>query len=231
MLKMKKLTIKSWALDDRPREKLLFKGKNILSDAELIAILIGSGNRDESAVKLSQRILQSVNNNLNKLAKITVEELMQFKGIGEAKAISIITALELGKRKQFEEVTVYPKINSSSQVFKLMQPLLSDLPHEEFWAIYLNNSNKVLAKYQISKGGLTATLVDIRMLYKKAIELVATGIIVCHNHPSGKLVPSRADISLTKKIKQAGVTLDINLLDHLIIAEKSYFSFVDEGVL
>lgn len=228
---MKKLTIKSWALDDRPREKLLAKGKAVLSDAELIAILIGSGNREESAVDLSKRILQSVNNNLNKLSKLSVEELTKFKGIGEAKAISIVTALEFGKRRQFEERVVNPKIGSSRDAYKVMRPLISDLQHEEFWVLYLNNSNKVVAKHQASKGGLTATLVDVRLLYKRALELSAVAVIVCHNHPSGKLQPSRADIDLTQKIKKAGETLDIKLFDHLILTEKTYFSFADEGII
>lgn len=228
---MKKLTIKSWALDDRPREKLLTKGKTTLSDAELIAILIGSGNREESAVALSKRILQLVENNLHQLAKLSVEELMQFKGIGEAKAISIVTALELGKRKQYGEIQINPKINSSRDAYKIMHPILSDLQHEEFWVLYLNNSCKVVAKHQVSKGGFTATIVDIRLLFKRALELSAVGLVVCHNHPSGKLKPSSADIQITKKIKEAGETLDIKLLDHLILTEKTYFSFADEGVL
>lgn len=228
---MNKLTIKSWALDDRPREKLLAKGKSVLSDAELIAILIGSGNREESAVALSKRILQSVNNNLNQLAKLSVEELMNFKGIGEAKAISIITALEFGKRRQYEERVIHPKINSSRDAYKIMHSLISDLQHEEFWVLYLNNSNKVISKHQTSKGGLTATLVDVRLLFKRALELSAVAVVVCHNHPSGKLKPSAADIHLTQKIKKAGQTLDINLLDHLILTEKTYFSFADEGIL
>ncbi|MGG8498019.1 RadC family protein [Tenacibaculum sp. TC6] len=228
---MKKLSIKSWAEDDRPREKLLLKGKSVLSDAELIAILISSGNREESAVDLSKRILQTVDNNLNKLSKLSVEELMQFKGIGEVKAITIVTALEFGKRRQFEDRLTLPKITSSLEVIKIMQPLIGDLGHEEFWVLYLNNSNKVLAKHQISKGGLTATLVDVRLVFKRAIELSSVGIILCHNHPSGKLKPSLADIELTKKIKQAAITLDLKLLDHLIITEKTYFSFADEGIL
>lgn len=228
---MEKLTIKTWAIDDRPREKLLTKGKIALSDAELIAILIGSGNRQESAVALSQRILKSVEGNINQLAKLTVEKLSTFKGIGEAKAIAIITALELGKRRQLETALERPKITSSKAVFNLMQPIIGDLEHEEFWVLFLNNSNKVLAKTQISKGGLTATVVDIRLLFKRAIELASVGIIVCHNHPSGKLEPSQADKQLTEKIKLAGLTLDIKLLDHLIITEKWYFSFADEGVL
>lgn len=228
---MKKLTIKSWALDDRPREKLLAKGKAVLSDAELIAILIGSGNREESAVALSKRILQSVGNNLNQLAKLSVEELMQFKGIGEAKAISIVTALEFGKRRQYGEIQINPKINSSRDAYKIIHPILSDLQHEEFWVLYLNNSNKVVAKHQASKGGFTATLVDVRLLYKRALELSAVGVVVCHNHPSGKLKPSTADMQITKKIKEAGETLNIKLLDHLILTEKTYFSFADEGIL
>tara|TARA_R110001632_G_scaffold226124_6_gene359599 strand:+ start:2989 stop:3675 length:687 start_codon:yes stop_codon:yes gene_type:complete len=226
---MKKLTIKSWSLDDRPREKLIAKGKSILSDAELIAILIGSGNREESAVDLSKRILDSVNNNIYELAKLPLAKLTTFKGIGEAKAIAIITALELGKRRQLEIRHEQPKISNSKQVFSLMQPLLGDLSHEEFWVLYLNNSNKVLSKDQISKGGITATLVDVRLLYKRALELSAVAIILCHNHPSGKLNPSKADKQLTQKIKEGGTSLDIKLLDHIIITEKSYFSFADNG--
>ena len=228
---MEKLTIKSWALDDRPREKLLAKGKTVLSDAELIAILIGSGNREESAVALSKRILQSVKGNINELAKLYVEKLTEFKGVGDAKAISIITALELGKRRQLEVALEKPKITSSKDVANLMQPILGELEHEEFWVLFLNNSNKVVAKSQISKGGLTATIVDIRLVFKRALEMAAVGIIVCHNHPSGKLQPSNADKQLTQKIKEAGITLDIKLLDHLIITEKSYFSFADEQIL
>jgi len=228
---MEKLTIKSWAIDDRPREKLVAKGKSALSDAELIAILIGSGNRQESAVALSKRMLQSVNGNINELAKLSVERLTTFKGIGEAKAISIITALELGKRRQLETAMEKPKITSSVAVFNLLQPIIGDLEHEEFWVLFLNNSNKVVAKNQISKGGLTATVVDVRLLFKRALELAAVAIIVCHNHPSGKLQPSDADQQLTQKINEAGTTLDIKLLDHLIITEKAYFSFADENLL
>ncbi|QXP72497.1 DNA repair protein RadC [Tenacibaculum sp. AHE15PA] len=228
---MKKISIKSWALDDRPREKLMLKGKSVLSDAELVAILIGSGNREESAVALSQKILASVNHDLNTLAKLSIEELMEFKGIGEAKAISIITALEFGKRRQFKESNTVSKIKSSLDAATILQPFLGDLEHEEFWVLYLNNSNKILAKHQLSKGGFTATLVDVRLLYQKALKLSAVGIIVSHNHPSGKLSPSKSDIELTNKIKEAGATLDIKLLDHLIITEKTYFSFADEGIL
>jgi len=198
---MDKLTIKSWALDDRPREKLLAKGKAVLSDAELIAILIGSGNRNESAVALSKRILSAVNGNIYELAKLSVEKLTEFNGIGEAKAIAIITALELGKRRQLEVALEKPKIVSSKNVANLMQPIIGDLDHEEFWVLFLSNSNKVLAKSQVSKGGLTATVVDIRLLFKRALELVSVAIIVCHNHPSGKLQPSVADKNLTEKIE------------------------------
>ena len=227
----KMIPIKSWAEDDRPREKLLLKGKTALSDTELIAILIGSGSRNESAVALSKRILASIDNNLNKLGKLVVSDLTKFKGIGDAKAISIITALELGRRRRLEEAVELPKITSSKAVFNIMQPLIGELQHEEFWVVYLNNSNKVLYKEQVSKGGLTGTLVDVRLVFKKAIELYATALILCHNHPSGKLQASNADKLITNKLKLAGETLDIKVLDHLIITENAYFSFADENML
>jgi DNA repair protein RadC len=228
---MKKLTIKGWDLDDRPREKLVLKGRKSLSGAELIAILIGSGSRKESAVSLAKKILISVDNNLNELAKLSIEELTKFHGIGIAKALAIITALELGKRRQLETALELPEVSTSKGVFHLMQPIIGDLQHEEFWAIFLNNSNKVIAKHRLSKGGLTATVVDVRLLYMKALVAACVGVIVCHNHPSGKLTPSKADKEVTLKIKDAGRTLDIKLLDHLIITEKSYFSFADDGIL
>lgn len=227
----KSLSIKAWAEDDRPREKLVLKGKSALSDAELIAILIGSGSRNVSAVDLSKNILSSVNNNLNQLGKLSVSDLVKFKGIGEAKAVSIITALELGRRRRLEEALIIPKITCSKSVFDIMQPLIGELAHEEFWIVYLNNSNKVLLKEQSSKGGLTGTLVDVRLVFKKAIDLCATAIILCHNHPSGKLQPSTADKSITSKLKNAGTTLDIKVLDHLIITENAYFSFADENLM
>lgn len=227
----KSVSIKSWAEDDRPREKLVLKGKSALSDAELIAILIGSGSRNESAVDLSKRILNSIDNNLNKLGKLSVLDLQKFKGIGDAKAISIITALELGRRRRIEEALELPQINSSEAIFNLMQPFIGELQHEEFWIVYLNNSNKVLHKEQLSKGGLTGTLVDVRLVFKKAIELFSTAIILCHNHPSGKLQPSQADKSITNKLKLAGETLDIKVLDHLIITENAYFSFADQNIM
>jgi len=228
---MKKLTIKSWAIEDRPREKLILQGKGVLTDAELIAILIGSGTKKESAVELSKRILNSVHNNINELAALTFEQLKEFKGIGEARAVSIITALELGKRRHFEIVEQKPIIRGSKEVFQIMLPIIGELQHEEFWVLYLNNSNKVIAKEQLSKGGITATMVDVRLLFKKAVSLATVGVIVCHNHPSGKLTPSKSDELLTQKIKEAGQTLDIKLLDHLIITQKDYFSFADEGIL
>ncbi|RMZ51720.1 JAB domain-containing protein [Flavobacteriaceae bacterium PRS1] len=224
-------SIKNWSQDDQPREKLRDKGRATLSDAELVAILIGSGNTDESAVALSKRILASVGNNLNELGKLSLKQLMEFKGIGEAKAISIIAAMELGRRKRGEEALKKHKITSSRSVFELMQPIIGELPHEEFWIIYVNNSNKVIRKNQLSKGGITGTLVDVRIVLKIALEVGATGIILVHNHPSGTLNPSEADKQLTKKLKTAGESLDIKVLDHLIITEKAYFSFADENLL
>ena len=226
---MKKLTIKLWATEDRPREKLMSKGASVLSSAELLAILIGSGNKKESAVDLSKRILESVQYNIHELAKLSLKKLTAFHGIGPAKAITIVTALELGKRRQLETFIERPKISSSQEVFSMMQPLMGSLAHEEFWVLYLNNSNEVLSKHQLSKGVITATLVDVRLLFKKAIEMSAVAIVICHNHPSGTLNPSREDKQITKKIKDGGLSLDIKLLDHLIITEKSYFSFADNG--
>jgi DNA repair protein RadC len=222
--------IRSWSEDDKPREKLMLKGKSALSDAELIAILIGSGSRNESAVDLSKRILASVANNLNALGKMSILQLMDFKGIGEAKAISIIAALELGRRRRAEDAVELTKITSSKMIFEMMQPVIGELPHEEFWIIYLNNSNKVISKSQLSKGGITGTLVDVRLVLKTALEMGATGLILCHNHPSGTLVPSDADKQITKKLKLAGESLEIKVLDHLIVTETSYFSFADEGI-
>lgn len=224
-------SIKKWALDDRPREKLLRKGKQSLSDSELIAILIGSGNREKSAVELSKYILLASKNSLGELGKLSVQQLCSFKGIGEAKAVSIIAALELGRRRRGEEALELPKIASSQSVYELLQPIIGDLAHEEFWIIYLNNSNKVIDRLQLSKGGITGTLVDVRITLRKALELGATSIILAHNHPSGNLNPSEADKQLTKKLQTAAESIDIKVLDHLIVTEKSYFSFADEGLL
>ena len=223
-------SIKNWAEDDKPREKLMLKGKAVLSDAELMAILISSGSRNESAVQLSKRILASVDNNLNALGKLSIKQLIEFKGIGEAKAITIIAALELGRRRRAEETVELNKITSSKAVFEIMQPIIGELPHEEFWILYLNNSNKVIYKTQLSKGGITGTVVDVRLVFKMALEQNATSIILTHNHPSGKLQASDADIQITKKLKAAAQQLDIAILDHIIITETGFYSFQDEGI-
>lgn len=227
----KSFSIKHWSEDDRPREKLMHKGKINLTDAELLAILIGSGNRDESAVELCKRILHSSQNSLHKLAKFNLKQLQEFKGIGEAKAISIVAALELGSRRGAEPTEELNKITSSTDVFKIMHPFIGDLDHEQFWVLMLNNSNKVIYKYPLSKGGITATMVDTRLVYKSALAQGATALILAHNHPSGTLKPSQADKSITEKIKRAGELLDIKILDHIIVTEKTYFSFADEGIL
>ncbi|WP_310991127.1 RadC family protein [Aequorivita marina] len=224
-------SIKNWNEDDRPREKMLLKGRVALSDAELVAILISSGSRNESAVSLSKRILASVANNLSELGRLSIAELMEFKGVGQAKAVCIAAAMELGRRRRTGEALEREKITSSNSVFEFIQPIIGELPHEEFWIIYLNNSNKVIKTSQLSKGGITGTLVDIRLAFKEALQLGAVGIILTHNHPSGTLKPSHADIQLTKKLKIAGDSLDIKVLDHLIVTEKSYFSFADENML
>jgi DNA repair protein RadC len=227
----KNLTIKQWSPSDQPREKLRDQGARFLSNAELIAILIGSGTPDVSAVDLSKIILSSVQNNLNALGKLSLKKLMQFKGIGEAKAIKITAAMELGRRHKSAQIQRRLKISSSQTVFDIMQPLLGSLEHEEFWVIYLNNSNSVLYKLQISKGGITGTVVDVRLILKKAIELAAVAIILVHNHPSGTLRPSDADRDVTQNLKKAASTLEIKVLDHLILTEKTYFSFADENML
>lgn len=224
-------SIKNWSQDDQPREKLRDKGKSTLSDAELVAILIGSGNREESAVDLCKRILASVENNLNTLGKVSIKQLMAFKGIGEAKAITIAAAMELGRRRRNEGVLKLEKIASSKDVFNIMQPLIGELSHEEFWVLYLNNSNKVIQKYQLSKGGITGTLVDVRLVLKNALQLGATSLILSHNHPSGTLNPSESDKTITKKLKIASQSLDIKVLDHIIVTEKAYFSFADENLM
>ncbi|WP_418639327.1 RadC family protein [Winogradskyella sp.] len=229
--KLTSFSIKNWSQDDQPREKLRDRGKTSLSDAELIAILIGSGNREESAVALCKRIFASVGNNLNALGKLSIAQLMEFKGIGEAKAITIAAALELGRRRRLEDALQLDKITSSRSVFYVMQPVIGDLPHEEFWILYLNNSNKVIQKNQLSKGGITGTLVDVRLVLKNALEVGAVALILCHNHPSGTLKPSQADKAITQKLKVAAQSLDISVLDHLIITENAYYSFADENSL
>lgn len=227
----KKFSIKDWSESDRPREKLNSYGKETLTNSELLAILIGSGNRTESAVALCKRILASVDNNLNALGKLSVSQLQDFKGIGEAKAISIVAGLELGRRRRLDEHVNLNIIRSSKSVFELMQPKLGELQHEEFWVLYLNNSNKVLQIQQLSKGGITETLVDVRLVMKKALEISATALILCHNHPSETLKISEADKYITAKVKEAGLTLDVKLLDHVIITANAYTSFADDGML
>jgi len=223
--------INQWAEDDRPREKFLLKGKAALSDSELLAILIGSGTRNESAVQLCQRILAAANNNLNQLGKLSIKQLMEFKGIGEAKAISIAAALELGRRRRLEDAVEWDKITSSKAVFNIMQPIIGELLHEEFWVLFLNNSNKVIHKAQLSKGGITGTIVDTRIIFKTALEYNAISLILTHNHPSGKLLASESDKDITRKLQLAGKQMDIMILDHVIITESSYYSFADEGIL
>ncbi len=222
--------IRSWAEEDRPREKLLQKGSHVLSDAELIAILIGSGVPGESAVDVAKAILKSVDNNLNELGKLTVRDLKKFKGIGEAKAISIVAALELAKRRRVAEVKEKEKIAGSKDVYEYFHHL-ADLRSEEFWVMYLNRANKIISGQKISQGGITGTVADTRLIFKSALDHFACSIVLCHNHPSGNLQPSNEDKALTQKIKQAGQLLDIAVLDHLIISDAGYFSFADEGLL
>jgi DNA repair protein RadC len=223
--------IRSWSEEDKPREKLLLKGKTALSDAELIAILIGSGSRNESAVSLSQRILASVDYNLNALGKLSVNQLNNFKGIGDAKAITIQAAMELGRRRRLEAAVELQKITSSKAIFDIMQPIIGELTYEEFWIVYLNNSNKIISKSQLSKGGITGTVVDVRLVFKTALELGAVGIILAHNHPSGTIQPSESDKQITQKLKSGGEQLDIRILDHIIVTETQYYSFSDAGIL
>lgn len=230
-MSLEKLNIKNWAEEDRPREKLALKGKFSLSDAELIAILIGSGNKNESAVELSKKILASSNNDLNRLSKLNIEELMNFNGIGEAKAISIIAALELGRRKKSTEKKINPIITSSKSAYEEIAEYLSDLQHEEFWVIYLNRRNEVLKKVNISKGGISGTIADCKIIFKNALDILASSIILCHNHPSGSLNPSKSDIDLTNKLKEIGKLMDTPVLDHLIIGDNKYLSFADEGII
>ena len=225
------MSIKFLAEDDRPREKFLLKGKNSLSDAELLAIIMGSGNREDSAVELGRKILNSVGNNWHNLSLLQISDLMKFKGIGEAKAISIAVALEIGRRRASQEVPEKVQITNSQESYKILLPYLSDLQTEEFWAIYLNQNNRVLGKNKLSSGGINQSVVDVRILFKSALDHLATGIIIAHNHPSGNLKPSSEDLKITKQISEGGKILNIQLLDHLIIAQNAYFSFADENLL
>jgi DNA repair protein RadC len=226
-----KKSIKDWDEKDKPREKLLAQGRGNLSNAELIAILMGSGNRELSAVELARQILESCGNNLNELAKMTVSELMKFKGVGEAKAISVAAALELGRRRLETEVVEKPKITNSKDVFKYMFPELGDKPYEEFWIVLLNRANRIITRVMISSGGMAGSVVDAKKVFKLSIEKNASSIILVHNHPSGNLTPSSGDIEITKKLKAAGKLLDIQVLDHLIIGDNKFYSFVDREMI
>lgn len=225
------LNIKNWSPEDRPREKLLMKGTSALSDAELIAILLGSGTATMSAVELAKKIMLTVNNSLHDLARLSVKDLMKLKGIGEAKAITIIAALELGRRRKETELEEKPRITGSRDVYTLLIPQLQDIPHEEFWILLLNRANRVIKKHQISQGGVAGTVADPKIIFKVAVEELASGIILAHNHPSGNLTASQADIDLTRKLREAGKLLEIQVLDHVIVAGQKYFSFADEGML
>lgn len=227
----KRLTIRDWAEDDRPREKLLNKGAAALSDAELFAILIGSGNKNESAVELCKRILGDNHNNLNELARLSIADLAKYKGIGEAKAISIVAALEIGKRRKTNEVLERTKITQSSDLFELFEPALLDLNHEEFWVTFMNGANKVLETKRLTQGGMKQTVVDVSMLLRMALERSAHAVAVAHNHPSGENYPSREDLQITQKIKTGCDAIGVRLLDHIIIAGGRYYSFADEGKL
>lgn len=226
-----RLTIKNWAEDDRPREKLLLKGKNALSDAELLAILLGSGNVNETAVDLAKKVLGDVKENLIELSKLGVRELEQFKGIGKAKAVVIIAAMELGKRRNEAVVIAKEKITNSKDAFEIFRSTMGDQPYEEFWIILLNKANKVIQKCSISEGGISGTVVDPKKIFKIVLDHHASSIILGHNHPSGNVQPSEADHKITHKLKDAGMMLDVAVLDHLIIGDDKYFSFADEGVL
>lgn len=225
------LKITEWALEDRPREKSVEKGMTSLSDAELLAILINSGTKEKSAVDLGRELLGMVNNNLNSLGKLSIADLKKLHGIGTARAVTIAAALELGRRRKSAEMPEVPQIKCSKDVAEIFQPILSDLPHEEFWILFLNRSNRVISRMKLSQGGISGTVTDVRMIMKRAIECLASGIIVCHNHPSGNLNPSESDTKITQKIRDAGNLLEIQLLDHLIVADMDYFSFADNGLI
>lgn len=223
--------LKDWAIDDRPREKLLSKGAYILSEAELLAILIGTGSHRKSAVQLARDLMHEAENNLHQLARLSVQQLMKCKGIGEAKAVTIVAALELGRRKREAETPERIQITSSRVAFDLLSGELADLPHEEFWVLLLNRANRLLRKQRISAGGVAGTVADPKLIYQSALSALASGIIVAHNHPSGNLVASKEDIDLTRKLTEAGKMLDIRMLDHLIVAGNKYYSFADHGAL
>ena len=221
----------TWAVEERPREKVMANGVQYLSDAELLAILIGSGTRHITAVELARQILKGAGNSLHILGRQGIGELVRIKGVGPAKAITILAALELGRRRAGLQHSEKTPVKSSETVYKLFHPLMGDLEHEEFWLLMLNRANRVLGRYKVSQGGLSGTVIDTRIILKKALDNLASSIIVCHNHPSGNKQPSDADLKITEKLKKAAEMLEIKLLDHVIIADKSYFSFADEGLI
>ena len=223
-------SIKSWAEEDRPREKLLMYGKAALSDAELLAILIGSGTVETNAIELAAQILQNVNGNLSELGRRSVKELMKFKGIGEAKAITIAAAVELGRRRQMSDVMKRDQITCARDVYDALLPTLIDLPHEEFWIVLLNRASHIIGQQRISSGGVSGVAVDAKMVFRPAIEALASSLVVAHNHPSGNLKPSQADIDLTRKLKKAGESLDIAIVDHIIVAHSGFFSFAESDL-
>jgi DNA repair protein RadC len=231
MAEYEKISIKNWAVEDRPREKILRHGFSTLSNAELVAILIGSGNRSESAVELSRRILSDFKNDLDQLGQASVSRLMNYQGMGEAKSVSVLAALELGRRRLLVNRAEYPVINSSADVHQMMAHELEVLAHEEFWVLYLDRANHVVDRSRISQGGVSGTVIDVRIIMKQAIEKLASSIILVHNHPSGNLSPSKADNDITQKMVQATKLFDIKVLDHVIIAKNKYTSFADEGLL
>jgi DNA repair protein RadC len=226
-----KISIKDWAKDDRPREKLLRKNPSVLSDSELLAILIQHGTREKNAIELAKDILRLGKNNLNELGKISLQEMMRIKGIGEAKAIKIVAALELGRRRQAALPSDKPTVKSSKDIATYLQALLRDLPYEVFAVVFLNRANRINHFEVLSEGGITGNIADPRVILKRALQEDAVSLILCHNHPSGSLQPSRADEELTRKIKEAAKYLDISILDHIIVSETGYFSFADEGLL
>lgn len=228
---MEKLTINQWAEEDRPREKMMLKGAEALSDAELLAILIGSGNTEESAVALMQRVLAAAGNDLNRLGKWEIRDFARFKGLGPAKSITILAALELGKRRKLREHVERLTIRSSEDIYHLFHPLLCDLPYEEFWVLLLNQAAKVIDKVRISRGGIDQTTADVRSILREALLQRATQIALVHNHPSGNTRPSNDDLRLTQQARQAAQTMNIRLLDHVIVTDGSYYSFCDEGHL
>jgi DNA repair protein RadC len=224
-------SMKSWAVEERPREKVMANGIRVLTDAELLAILLGSGTRNTTAVELARKILAASGNSLLELGRQSLADLQKLKGVGPAKAISVMAAMELGRRRTGLQHVERIPVKSSETVFNLFHPLLGDLDHEEFWLLMLNRANKVLGRFKVSQGGLSGTVIDTRIILKKALDNLASSIIVCHNHPSGNTQPSDADVNITEKLKKASEMLEIKLLDHVIIADKSYFSFADEGLI